>query len=286
MTGRIGRRTAVLATSGLVSIAVTLGAGAGVAQAAPPGHGPKVKKESTSITLERVLWFEGKDKKEWPHHNGDSRGEDESPEYGEDDGGPRGREDLAAPGGQAGLDDFASLVNEAGFVAPAVTSLEDLAGQQLAPGDAADAEVARLAPHDDHKKHKKHKNVSKRKDSITLERVLWFEGRHRPHRYDNPRGEGWGDPEDPWTEAAAAPGEADEQPAAEDLDAPGSETGAYAPVAYRPGGGHEHDKDLVKKKIRIILEKTLWFKKHHGHYPWEGGDDVRPGETSAPVSGL
>ncbi|WP_195905910.1 hypothetical protein, partial [Parafrankia discariae] len=65
MTSKIGRRTAILATSGLVSVAVTLGAGATSAQALVPGGGPEVKKESKSLSYERVVWYDGKDKK---HH--------------------------------------------------------------------------------------------------------------------------------------------------------------------------------------------------------------------------
>ncbi len=61
-----------------------------------------------------------------------------------------------------------------------------------------------------------------------------------------------------------------------------------ASVAYRPVGGYDrHYKDLVKKKIRITLERVLWFNsKHHDHkYPWVGTQESeQPPVVTTPLS--
>lgn len=305
MTGKIGSRTAVLATSGLVSIAVTLGAGAGVAQAAPYGKSPQVKKESTTVTAQRVLWFDSKDKKkhdkkEWLRDGGPiSVLEDADPQGGYEDlaavSGPADFGDLVDPQDLDGFSDVDGFAEPAGIYAP-----DDSA--ELLPAsddDLVAADAARYLPQPPHRKHDK---VSKRKDSISIERVRWFDGKDkkkhdkkdRPHYYEDFQGE---DLEDGWTAADSDPSgdswghsEQDAWPAAgEAFSDYGDGAGVYEPVVYRPGGGYDHSKKVVKKKVRITFEKTLWFKNKHrqGGHPWVGGHGPwLPEVTSVPLSGL
>ncbi|MBL7627702.1 hypothetical protein I7412_11090, partial [Frankia sp. CN6] len=91
MTKIIGQRAAILAASSLVSVAVALGSGATAAQALEPKHGPTLKKEKESVTFEKVVWFDNKNKKHHENKHWDPRGDysdyaDEGDEeYGYDD---------------------------------------------------------------------------------------------------------------------------------------------------------------------------------------------------------
>ncbi|CAI7976913.1 conserved exported hypothetical protein [Frankia sp. Hr75.2] len=241
MTSKIGRRTAILATSGLVSVAVTLGASATSAQALVPGGGPEVKKEKTAISYERVVWYDGKDKKhhdkkDWPSYGDESDG-DESDDQA----------DLAAPLPVPGV--------SVGAVDPV-----EVADAALASGDLHG------------KPDKKHKDVSKRKDAFSYERVVWYDGKDKKH-HDKKDWPSYGDESDgdesDGDESYGDESYGDESDGyVEDGDDAGDVAAAYQPV----GGYDRHYKDLVKKKIKLTLEKVLWYNsKHHEHkYPWAG----------------
>ncbi|MEX5634528.1 hypothetical protein [Parafrankia sp. FMc2] len=333
MTNKMGRRTAVLATSGMVSVAVVLGAGAGVAQAAPQGpvvgvHKPEVKKDSTSISYERVRWFDNKDKKERPKHEKDHYGKEyskkkERPWYDEAAAGQGGYDDPALGEGPADLEEPGAFVDPAGlddfgfddgFVDSALDS-------GLAPGTgepSADLDPSAIYGPRGYDK-KKHSEISKRKDAISYERVLWFADKDKKEHpkkewpkhekdYDEKDGWDWKDGKDEkrgWSESdddsfgypvdvedfGADFGPAAVEPAASELAAYGP--AAYGPTAYEPAAyklGYDKHGNLVKKKIRITVERVLWFnskKKHHKYEsnPWSGQQQYPylPGQTSAPL---
>ncbi|EFC85822.1 hypothetical protein [Parafrankia sp. EUN1f] len=340
MASRIGRRTAILATSGLVSVAVTLGAGAGVAQAAPYGgehHGKQnVKKERVAVSYERVLWFDHKDKKE--HKKKDHHGKDEKdhkkkwPGYDDEAADPTADEPgtgFEGPGGDegwGGFDDSALLPPTGGFDDPSAPVVDPTAAvvDPAAPvvdptvvdGPVA-GEEALAGPYDKKRHKKKHDNISKRKDAISYERVLWFENEKKKHHKKHDKKEygeesygddsygddSYGD-DDPYYGGDSYGDDSYGDPG--DWGTPGA---VEEPVAYspRPGGDYKHHekKNLVKKKIRITFEKVLWFekkhdkKKHHEKYDKPGKDDYQwgdygdygdsvdgPSETSAVVGAL
>ncbi|WP_154675164.1 hypothetical protein [Parafrankia elaeagni] len=303
MTNKMGRRTAVLATSGMVSVAVVLGAGAGVAQAAPQGavagvHKPEVKKDSISISYERVLWFDNKDKKEHPK-------EKEWPWYDEAAAGQGGYDDPALGQGPADLEEpdaFVDSVLDSGL-APGI-------GEPSADPDPS----ATYGPRDDYKK--KYSEISKRKDAISYERVLWFADKDKKEhpkkewpKHEKDYDEEDYDERDGWSEfdddSLGYPVDAEDsgaglgpaavepvavEPAASELAAYGPAAyspAAYEPVAYKPG--YDKHVNLLKKKIRITIERILWFdskKKHdrHDSNPWSGQQyPYLPEQTSTPL---
>ncbi|MCK9930196.1 hypothetical protein MXD62_24015, partial [Frankia sp. Mgl5] len=184
------------------------------------------------------------EKKDWPSYGGESDGD-------ESDGPAELAAPLPVPGAPAGSGDPAELVDTP--LVPGVVGAVD-------PVEVADAALASGDLRE--KPDKKHKDVSKRKDAFSYERVVWYDGKDKKHhekkdheKKDWPSygGESYGDEPDGYVED-------------------GDDAGDVA-AAYQPAGGYDrHYKDLVKKKIKITLEKVLWYNsKHHEHkYPWAG----------------
>ncbi|OHV44515.1 hypothetical protein BBK14_30860 [Parafrankia soli] len=200
-----------------------------------------VSKRKDAFSYERVVWYDGKDKKhhekkERPYYGGES--------YGDEPGDPA---ELAAPGAPAGSGDPAELVDTPLVPGVSVGAVDpvQVADAALASGDLRG------------KPYEKHKDVSKRKDAFSYERVVWYDGKDKKHHEKKERpyygGESYGDEPDSYVD---------------DGDDAGDVAAAYQPV----GGYDRHYKDLVKKKIKLTLEKVLWYnsKHHERKYPWAG----------------
>ncbi|WP_041253988.1 hypothetical protein [Frankia sp. EAN1pec] len=239
-----------------------------------------VSKRKDAISYERVLWYDGKDKKHHDKKDKKHHEKKERPSYGGESYGDESDDpaELAAtlpvPGAPAGSDGLAEVVDtplvpgvSAGVVDPV-----EVADAALASGDLRG------------KPYKKHKDVSKRKDAISYERVLWYDGKDKKHHEKKERpsygGESYGD------ESYGGESYGDESYGYVD---DGDDAGDAASVAYQPGGGYDrHYKDLVKKKIKITLERVLWYNsKHHEYkYPWVGAQSSeQPPVTTATPPG-
>ncbi|WP_112105591.1 hypothetical protein [Parafrankia sp. Ea1.12] len=195
-----------------------------------------VSKRKDAFSYERVVWYDGKDKK---HHD-----KKDWPSYGDESDGDESDDqaDLAAPLPVPGV--------SVGAVDPV-----EVADAALASGDLHG------------KPDKKHKDVSKRKDAFSYERVVWYDGKDKKH-HDKKDWPSYGDESD-GDESDGDESDGDESDGyVEDGDDAGDVAAAYQPV----GGYDRHYKDLVKKKIKLTLEKVLWYNsKHHEHkYPWAG----------------